>query len=136
MDPSHAGADAATAATLATAVFRMQMSDLTISEAQYLVLRGRPEDELNIREWIQVRFYEARSTHKAEAERLRLEVEALRENVYGAQTRAERAERQLAQREAKATDLTQELERQQQQAVTQLAELRARERDIEEIKDK
>merc|ERR1719359_2172083 len=123
MDPSHAGADAATAATLATAVFRMQMSDLTISEAQYLALRGRPEDELNIREWVQVRFYEARGSHKAEAERLRLEVEALRENAYTAQTRAERAERQLAVREAKAIDLTQELERQGLQSRTQIEQL-------------
>merc|ERR1719174_677097 len=138
--PEHRGADAATAASLATGVFRLQMSDLTVSEAQYLALRARPEDDLNIREWVQVRFYEARSTHKAETERLRLEVEALRENVYEAQTRAERAERQLAQREARATDLAQELERQQQRAQVQLqhvtSELRARERDIEDIREK
>jgi chromosome segregation ATPase len=133
-------ADAATAVSLATATFRMQMSDLAVSEAQYLALRARPEDELNIREWIQVRFYEARSTHKAETERLRLEVEALRENVYSAQTRAERAERQLAQRDAKATDLTQELDRHNQvtrKTMDQMRfELQAREQEVAENKDK
>jgi hypothetical protein len=138
--PQHHGADAETAASLATAVFRMQMSDLTISEAQYLALRARPEDDLNIREWVQVRFYEARSAHKAEAERLRVEVEALRENSYASQTRAERAERQVAQREARATDLAQELERQQHQSKTQIEnltlQLRDREREIADTKEK
>lgn len=133
-------ADAMTAASRATGVFRLQMSDLTVSEAQYLALRARPEDELNIREWVQIRFYETRSAHKAEAERLRLEVEALRENTYAAQTRAERAERQLAIRTAKATDLTEELERQEKQSRKQFEEmssdLRAREIEINEIKDK
>jgi len=136
----HAVTDAGTAGKLATAVFRLQMSDLTISEAQCVALREKPEDELNIREWVQLRFFEARTTHKAESERLRLEVEALRENIYAAQTRAERAERQLARRDATATDLTQELSRQHEQAhahVEQVtAELRARERDVSELKEK
>jgi len=133
-------ADAKTAVSLATGVFRLQMSDLTVSEAQYLALRSRPEDELNVREWVQLRFFEARSSHKAEAERLRLEVEALRENTYTAQTRAERAERQLAIREAKVTDLSMELQRQEQQARIEMsqmsAELKDREKCINEIKDK
>eukprot|EP00419_Tripos_fusus_P090582 CAMPEP_0172871400 /NCGR_PEP_ID=MMETSP1075-20121228/92057_1 /TAXON_ID=2916 /ORGANISM="Ceratium fusus, Strain PA161109" /LENGTH=873 /DNA_ID=CAMNT_0013721629 /DNA_START=74 /DNA_END=2691 /DNA_ORIENTATION=- len=128
LDPSEQvrTVDARTAASLATGGFRLHMSDLTISEAVYQALRGKPEDELNVREWVQLRFYEARSAHKAEAERLRLEVEALRENACSAQTRCDRADRQLARREAAVTDLTQELGRQQQQSREQLEETHAK----------
>eukprot|EP00928_Gymnodinium_smaydae_P043791 TRINITY_DN2927_c0_g1_i1.p1 TRINITY_DN2927_c0_g1~~TRINITY_DN2927_c0_g1_i1.p1 ORF type:complete len:880 (+),score=144.76 TRINITY_DN2927_c0_g1_i1:89-2728(+) len=124
----------------ASAAFRMQMSDLAISEAQYQCLRQTPEDQLNVREWVQLRFHEARASHTAEAERLRLEVEALRENAYAAQTRAERAERNLQRREAAVSDLTQELERQQQHAKTretQLTnELAKREKSLASVAEK
>eukprot|EP00927_Polykrikos_kofoidii_P076560 TRINITY_DN73630_c0_g1_i1.p1 TRINITY_DN73630_c0_g1~~TRINITY_DN73630_c0_g1_i1.p1 ORF type:complete len:870 (-),score=214.16 TRINITY_DN73630_c0_g1_i1:55-2664(-) len=128
------------AAAPATGAFRLQMSDLTVSEALYHALRKKPDDELNIREWVQLRFHEARETHKAEIERLRLEVEALRENLFAAQTRAERFERQFQRRDAAATDLAQELERQQQEARAQrdqlTHDLRRAERHIAEIKEK
>uniref|UniRef100_A0A7S4VC19 Uncharacterized protein n=1 Tax=Alexandrium monilatum TaxID=311494 RepID=A0A7S4VC19_9DINO len=138
--PPQRAADAATAIAAASGAFRMQMSDLSVSEAIYQALRARPEDQLSIREWVQMRFFEARSAHRAEADRLRQEVEGLRENAFAAQTRAERAERQLACRNAAVADLSQELERQQQQARQQLeqttAELRASERAVAELADK
>jgi len=128
------------AVDMATAVFRMQMSDLNISDAHYQALREKHEDELNIREWVQLRFHEAREAHRSESERLRLEVEALRENAYSSQTSAERAQRQLQRREAALKDLQQELQRQDEQTRTRqeqlVQQLRAREKEVEDLKDK
>eukprot|EP00929_Paragymnodinium_shiwhaense_P001041 TRINITY_DN101266_c0_g1_i1.p1 TRINITY_DN101266_c0_g1~~TRINITY_DN101266_c0_g1_i1.p1 ORF type:complete len:810 (-),score=185.81 TRINITY_DN101266_c0_g1_i1:220-2649(-) len=124
----------------ASRVFRLQMSDLTISEAQYQALRARPEEELNVREWVQLRFREARDVHRAEVERLRLEVEALRENAYEAQTRSESFERQFRQRDAVASDLAKELEAcQRQTRVVRdglTRDLRAAEKRLADVADK
>lgn len=128
------------ATSRASSNFRLQMNDLSISEGCYQVLRKQPDEELTVREWVQMRFYEAQSILRAESERLRREVEALRETHLAAQTRAERAERQLALRGASMLDLTQELQQLQGQSRSQLeqvtADLRSSEQKLAEGKDK
>lgn len=118
-------ATAAIAAAPAGAGFRLQMQDLTISEAAYQALRTKKDEDLTVREWVQLRFHELRSVQRAEVQRLQLEVEALREDLVTAQTRADKAERQQARKTATVTDLTQELEKQRREARAQLEQLKA-----------
>lgn len=120
----------------ASSVFRFHMSDLTISEAEYQTLRTKPDDELNVREWVQLRFFEVRNTHKLEAERLRREVDALRDSACATQTRAERAERQLGRCEAVVEELKRELSAERSQISHLTSELKARDGTIADIQDK
>eukprot|EP00933_Yihiella_yeosuensis_P068952 TRINITY_DN7501_c0_g1_i3.p1 TRINITY_DN7501_c0_g1~~TRINITY_DN7501_c0_g1_i3.p1 ORF type:complete len:889 (-),score=248.10 TRINITY_DN7501_c0_g1_i3:68-2734(-) len=135
-----APATAASAAAPAGAGFRLQMQDLAISEAAYQALRSQRDEELTVREWLQLRFHELRSTHCAESERLQLEVETLREQLVVAQTQGERAQRNLSRREAAAKDLTEELENQRRESRAQLeqimADLQASKQFVSEHKDK
>ncbi|CAK0825296.1 unnamed protein product [Prorocentrum cordatum] len=112
------------------------MGDLAISEVFYQQLRQKPEDELSVREWVQLRFHEARGAHGAEAERLRREVDALRESVVSLRLRAERAERLLQQREAAAHELERELESALGRESALGAQLRACEARAAELHDK
>eukprot|EP00930_Biecheleria_cincta_P086427 TRINITY_DN75717_c0_g1_i1.p1 TRINITY_DN75717_c0_g1~~TRINITY_DN75717_c0_g1_i1.p1 ORF type:complete len:897 (-),score=226.31 TRINITY_DN75717_c0_g1_i1:48-2738(-) len=140
MASPFAPSTAATAAAPAGAGFRLQMQDISISEAAYQSLRAKRDEELTVREWVQMRFHELRSTQRAENERLQLDVETLREELVFAQTSAEKAQRQLARREASATDLTQELEKQRQESRAQLeqvtSDLHAAQNQIAMIQDK
>jgi len=135
-----APATAAFAAAPAGASFRLQMQDLAISEAAYQSLRSRREEELTVREWVQLRFHELRSAQRAESQRLQLEVEALRDQLLTAQTRAERFERQFTRRDATVTDLTQELEKQRAEGQGRLeqltSDLRSAEQQVRDLTDK
>lgn len=140
MASPFAPSTAATAAAPAGAGFRLQMQDLSISEAAYQLLRAKRDEELTVREWVQMRFHELRSTQRAENERLQLDVETLREELVSAQARAEKNQRQLARREACATDLTQELEKQRKESRAQLeqvtSDLHAAQNQVAMIQDK
>lgn len=138
--PSSLAVTALAATAPASSGFRLQMCDLNISEGTYQVLRNQRDETLTVREWVQMRFYESQSILRAESERLRREVEALRETHLSAHGRAERAERQLALRGGTVADLTQELQQLHERSKLQLeqvtAELQACEQRLLEIKDK
>lgn len=130
----------AAASAAAVIAGRWRVGDLEISEARYKALLTKSEEELTNLEWTQLRFHEARSEKQAQIERLRMEVESLREANTTVQSRAERAERQLSQRAATVADLTKELDQLQKTSRSELervtAELFRSEKSLVDLKEK
>lgn len=125
----------------ASAAIRSQLNgDLNISDSLYQILVSQPREELSIIEVVQIRVHEVQNLHKAESERMRNEIESLRESLVSVQTSSQRTQRQLFQRDAAFKDLNLELEQQMQQHKTQYSQLmanfRASEQKLEENQDK
>jgi regulator of replication initiation timing len=68
---------------------------MVVSEETYVELKAKPEDARSLREFVQVRVYEALEKYQREVEDLRRENDSLAEDNMNLKLRSDRDQREL-----------------------------------------
>lgn len=110
---------------------KTHLRQLLVTTEQHSKLKARPESQLELKEWLQLRVFEVVEGYKREAELVKSELEALQADHASQTDRLARTERELVHVTTSTSSQIKELSRQYQELTEQNAALH---RQVEQSK--